>query len=96
VEKDRNSEIEILLKDLDRFDKGIMEQFEARKKQIDWGQMVFDFAEDSTIKGQRTRLENQIKIHNHRMQERRKEIEIMRLEDFPAPELLNMILVIPA
>jgi len=96
VEDERNKEIAILLEDVERFDRGMMEQFEARKKQLIGAQTTFDFAQDAAMKGQRTRLENQIKSHTHRMQERRNEIENMRLGDFPAPELLNMILVIPA
>ena len=47
-------------------------------------------------KGQRTRIENQIKSHELRMQERRLEVENMRLGAFPAPELLNMVVVTKA
>jgi hypothetical protein len=52
--------------------------------------------EESTIRGQRTRIENQLKMHELRMHERRQEVEHMRLGAFPAPELLNMVVVTPA
>ncbi|MCI0528582.1 MAG: hypothetical protein L0Y56_14180, partial [Nitrospira sp.] len=94
VEAKRNEEIAILIEDLERFDRGTLEHWQERLKQIGGGQLTF--LEDPTIKGQRTRLENQLKMHQHRMQERRSEIEKMRLGAFPAPELLNMIIVMPA
>lgn len=52
--------------------------------------------EDPVTKGQRRKIENQIKMHQHRMQERRLEVENMRLGAFTAPELLNMVIVSPA
>jgi hypothetical protein len=104
VEQKRNEEIAVLLDDLERFDKGIMEHLRARlleftSVQLSRGaqgrQMVIGMkqTEDPSKKGQRTRLENQIKMHQHRMQERRLEVENMRLGAFPAPELLNMVIV---
>jgi len=52
--------------------------------------------DDAAMKGQRTRIENQISMHRHRMGERRVEIEHMRLGAFPAPQLFNMVIVTPA
>jgi hypothetical protein len=52
--------------------------------------------DDAAIKGQRTRIENQIASHRHRMNERRSEIEQMRVGAFPAPQLFNMVIVTPA
>ncbi|MBW1794344.1 MAG: DEAD/DEAH box helicase [Deltaproteobacteria bacterium] len=94
VEAKRDKDIEILMDDLTRFDRGTMEHLEAKLRAITGGQQsLFD---DPAVKGQRTRIENQIKMHQHRMQERRQEVENMRLGAFPAPELLNMVLVTPA
>ena len=94
VETKRNEDIAILLEDLERFDLGTMEHLNARLREIKGGQMTL--FEDPVTKGQRTRIENQIKIHQHRIQERRNEVENMRLGAFPAPELLNMVIVMPA
>ena len=96
VEAIRNREIAILIEDLERFDRGALQQLEARRKELGGAQEELAFIQDAVAKGQRTRLENQIKMHCHRMQERRREIESMQLGDFPAPELLNMVLVTPA
>ena len=101
VQKHRNDEITILLDDLKRFDQGIMEDLTARLKEVQDDQLSLfndsQFKEsDSARRGQQTRLENQIKMHKHRMQERRTEVENMRLGAFPAPELLNMVIVLPA
>jgi hypothetical protein len=101
VEKHRNDEIAILLEDLKRFDQGIVEDLTARLKEVQDDQLYLfndsKFKEgDSARRGQQTRLENQIKMHKHRMQERRTEVENMRLGAFPAPELLNMVIVLPA
>jgi hypothetical protein len=52
--------------------------------------------DDSVLKGQKTRIENQIATHQHRMNERRAEIEHMRLGAFPAPQLFNMVIVMKA
>jgi len=93
VEAKRNEEIAILIEDLERFDRGIREQGQARLRTIQGEQQAL--FEDSTLKGQRTRIENQLKMHQHRMQERRSRIEKMRLGAFPAPELLNMVIVMP-
>ncbi|MBW1716037.1 MAG: DEAD/DEAH box helicase [Deltaproteobacteria bacterium] len=93
VHEKRNKDIAILMDDLERFDRGIMEHLQARLKAITgYQQSLFD---DPATKGQRTRLENQIKMHQHRMRERRQEVENMRLGAFPAPELLNMVIVTP-
>ncbi|GKT10089.1 SNF2-related protein [Desulforhabdus sp. TSK] len=91
VEKKRDEEIAILLDDLERFDKGIMEHLQKRLLEIRGGQMRM--FEDPATKGQRTKLENQLKMHQHRMLERRTEVENMRLGAFPAPEPLNMVIV---
>lgn len=93
VEEKRDEDIVILMDDLSRFDLGIMEHLQVRLKNITGDQQsLFD---DPATKGQRTRIENQIKVHQHRMQERRLEVENMRLGAFPAPELLNMVVVTP-
>jgi hypothetical protein len=94
AEAKRDKDIAILVEDLERFDQGIRQQLEERLRHV--GQARLAFAEDSSAKGQRTRLENQLKMHAHRMQERREEIDRMRLGAFPAPELLNMVVVTPA
>jgi hypothetical protein len=94
AEAKRDDDIAILIEDLERFDQGTREQLEERLRHIGQGRLVF--AEDSGTKGQRTRIENQLKMHAHRMRERREEIEKMRLGAFPAPELLNMVVVTPA
>lgn len=97
VEARRNEDVAILLEDLERFDQGIVEHLQGRLRQISDPQaLLFDDIEESTIKGQRTRIENQLKIHAHRMAERRAEVENMRLGAFPAPALLNLVIVIPA
>jgi hypothetical protein len=94
VDRRRNGEIEILIEDLDRFDRGVMEDLDARLAAVrGQQQQLFD---DATIKGQRTRLENQAATHRHRMNERRNEIEEMRLGAFPAPQLFNMVIVTPS
>ncbi len=104
VEQKRNEEVAVLLDDLDRFDKGIKENLNARlleftSVQLSRGaterQMLIGAkrSEDPSQKGRRTRLENQIRMHQHRMRERRVEVENMRLGAFPAPELLNMVIV---
>ncbi|MCZ2155721.1 MAG: hypothetical protein LC114_17790, partial [Bryobacterales bacterium] len=94
VEQKRLDEIGILVEDLERFDRGAMEQFREKQRQLDSGQQaLFD---DPNIKGLRTRLENQIKAHQHSMNLRRQELDRMRLGAFPAPTLLNMVVVTPA
>jgi hypothetical protein len=93
VEAGRNAEIAILIEDLERFDRGEMEHLKARLREMRGGQQ--SLFEDPTTKGQRTRIENRIKMHQHRMQERRSELEQMRLGAFPAPELLNMVVIMP-
>lgn len=75
------------------FSKGTTEHLRARLLELRGGQMHMH--EDAVTKGQRTKIENQIRIHEHRMQERRDELESMRLGAFPAPELLNMVIVAP-
>lgn len=94
VEGKRNEDIEILIEDLERFDRGVMQDLDARlvATRSQQGQL-FD---DAAMKGQRTRIENQISMHRHRMGERRAEIEHMRLGAFPAPQLFNMVIVTPA
>jgi hypothetical protein len=95
VEAARNADLDVLLADLERFDHGIREPLEMRLRQFEDSQPeLFDEAEGS-VKAQRTRVENQIKLHKHRMQERRTEAEKMRLDGFPAPELLNLVIVTP-
>ena len=97
AEAKRDEDIAILIEDLDRFDKGTLEFLQAKLGALGVDQRaLFDDGEASTVKGQRTRIENQIKIHKHRMHERRAEVEKMRLGAFPAPELLNMVIVVPA
>jgi SNF2 family DNA or RNA helicase len=94
MEEKRNSDIAVLLDDLERFDRGTQQHFSERESALIGAQgQLFERA---TIKGQRTRLENERKVHSHRMEERRREIDSMRLGDFPAPELLNMVIVVPA
>jgi hypothetical protein len=90
----RDADIAVLMDDLERFDRGTEEQIQQRLSAIRGEQLAL--IEESSVKGQRTRLENQLKIHRHRMQERRTEVEKMRLGVFPAPELLNMVVVVPA
>ncbi len=94
VESKRDEEIAILSEDLERFDRGAMEDLNAKLAVIlgEQGQL-FD---DSVLKGQKTRIENQIATHQHRMNERRAEIEHMRLGAFPAPQLFNMVIVMKA
>ena len=93
VDRRRNGEIEILIEDLERFNRGVMEELNARLAAVrGQQQQLFD---DAAIKGQRTRLENQTATHQHRMNERRNEIEEMRLGAFPAPQLFNMVIVTP-
>lgn len=96
VEHRRNEEIAVMLEDLERFSRGAMETLSARLEQLRGGdqlQLSFAELEDSVTKSQRTRLDNQLKMHQHRMQERRAAVENMRLGAFPAPELLNMVIV---
>ena len=90
VEQTRNKDIGVLLDDLDRFNQGIVEDLNERIRQVTQQQTLF---EDPVVKGQLTRLENQRKTHEHRMTERRAEIERMRPGAFPAPQVLNMVLV---
>lgn len=93
VEQDRLDEIAVLIEDLERFDRGSMEQFREKLRQLDNGQhALFD---DPNIKGLRTRLENQIKTHQHNMSVRRQELDRMKLGAFPAPTLLNLVVVTP-
>src|SRR5262249_49597509 len=95
VEAARNADLDVLLADLERFDQGIREPLEMRLRQLEDSQLeLFDEAEGS-IKAQRTRVENQLKSHEYRMRERRDEAEKMRLGGFPAPELLNLVIVTP-
>jgi hypothetical protein len=94
VESKRNADIAVLLEDLERFDCGTTEHLQTRLVEIGGAQRTF--FEEATVRGQRTRMENQLKMHQHRMQERRQEVENMRLGIFPAPELLNMVVVTPA
>jgi SNF2 family DNA or RNA helicase len=94
VEEKRDADIAVLLADLERFDRATADDLQARLTALtDPQQLLFD---DPQSKGQRTRLENQLKAHQQRMQERRYEVEQMRLGAFPAPELLNMVLVTKA
>jgi hypothetical protein len=98
VEQRRNADIAVLLEDLKRFDQGAMETLQSRLNQLGRGaehQLTLLNMDDFLTKSQRTRLENQVKIHQHRMQERQTEIENMRLGAFPAPELLNIVIVTP-
>lgn len=94
VEQQRLDELAILLEDLERFDKGAREQFQEKQRQLRQEQQVlFD---DPNTKGLRTRLENQIKSHQHNMSLRRQQLDRMRLGAFPAPALLNLVVVTPA
>ena len=94
VEQQRLEEIAVLLEDLDRFDRGAAEQFREKQRHLHQEQQVlFD---DPNIKGLRTRLDNQIKSHQHNMSLRRQELERMKLGAFPAPALLNLVVVTPA
>jgi SNF2 family DNA or RNA helicase len=94
VEQQRLEEIAVLLEDLDRFDRGAAEQFQEKQRHLHQEQQVlFD---DPNIKGLRTRLDNQIKSHQHNMSLRRQELERMKLGAFPAPALLNLVVVTPA
>jgi hypothetical protein len=96
VEQKRQEDITVLLDDVERFDRGIMDHLGARLKEVgDQQRDLFAEVEASSIRGQRTRIENQIRMHQHRVQERRREIENMRLGAFPAPELLNLVIVTP-
>lgn len=96
VEQWREQEIQLLMADLERFDQGMRSQFEQRQVAIGIEQLsLSDEFETTSVKGLRTRLDNQIKMHQHRMHERRTEVENMRLGAFPAPELLNMVIVTP-
>jgi SNF2 family DNA or RNA helicase len=94
VEARRDDDIAILIEDLERFDRGTMEFLEGRLK--DTGPQQQYLFDDPRLKGVRTRIENQIKVHRNRMEERRQELERMRLGAFPAPELLNIVIVMPA
>jgi hypothetical protein len=94
VETKRNADIAVLLEDLERFDRSTIAHLQARLTEIGGEQK--QLFEDSTLRGQRTRIENQLKMHELRMHERRQEVENMRLGTFPAPELLNMVVVTPA
>jgi hypothetical protein len=94
AEEKRNEEIGILIDDLERFDRATADDLRARLKELTDQQLTF--LDDPVKKGQRTRIENQIKIHEQRMQDRRVEVENMRLGAFPAPELLNMVVVTKA
>jgi len=93
VETKRNQEIEILIKDLEHFDRGKKEFWKERLKELQPQDELFEEKIDPTLRGQITRIKNQIRTHEHRMQERRDEIEKMRLGAFPAPEILNMVIV---
>lgn len=87
----RNQEIDILLSDLNKFDRGIKERFEMQLREVSPDQLtLFD---DPISKGKKTRIENQQKMHELKIMERKTEIENMKLSGFPAPELLNMVLV---
>jgi hypothetical protein len=92
VEQTRNKDIGVLLNDLDRFNEGILEDFKKRSAQLTQDQGLFN-NQDPVLKGQVTRLENQRKSHEHLMTERRAEIQQMRPGAFPAPQVLNMVLV---
>jgi SNF2 family DNA or RNA helicase len=98
VDRARQGEIRLLLEDLDRFDGGVREMHQSRLLQLQGGPQAALFEEfyDASTRGQRTRVENELRSHDHRMEERRKEIEGMHLGAFPAPELLNMVIVTPA
>ncbi|MDQ7826892.1 MAG: SNF2-related protein [Candidatus Eremiobacteraeota bacterium] len=95
VEKSRNKDIEVLIEDMERFNKGRIQFLENALFQIIGSQMSLPDLETPAQKGQRTRIENQMRMHQQRMKERRQEIEQMRLGAFPAPELLNMVLLMP-
>ena len=93
VEQKRNQDLAILLEDLQRFDQGVIQYHQERLEELRETQLtLFD---DPSIKGQRTRIENDIKRHQYQMGERRAELEKMRIGAFPAPELLNMVIAIP-
>jgi SNF2 family DNA or RNA helicase len=98
VERTRQDEIRVLLEDLERFDRGVRELYQGRLLQLQGGLQaaLFEDIYDATTRGQRTRVENELRSHTHRMDERRREIESMQLGAFPAPELLNMVIVTPA
>ena len=94
MEQQRLDEIAVLLEDLERFDRGSMEHLREKLRQLDQGQQgLFD---DPNIKGLRTRIENQIRSHQHNMSSRRQELDRMKLGAFPAPTLLNLVVVTPA
>ncbi|CAN5462600.1 hypothetical protein BH20ACI3_BH20ACI3_34980 [soil metagenome] len=77
-----------MIEDLERFDRGVMQDLDARLVAMRSQQgQLFD---DAALKCQRTRIENQISMHRHRMGERRAEIEHMRLGAFPAPHLFTL------
>lgn len=97
VEDARNRDIAVMLEDLDRFDAGMTEQYGNRLVAPEGNQLTLIDSERSTVeKGLQTRVQNQLKMHQHRMNERRNQIESMGLGAFPAPELLNMVIVTPA
>lgn len=61
VEEKCDADIAVLLADLERFDRAIAADLQARLTALtDPHQMLFD---DPQSKGQRTRLENQLKAH---------------------------------
>jgi hypothetical protein len=83
VDAKRNDEIKVLMEDLERFNRGVLEQFQVKLAQLSQQQRaLFD---DPTVRGLKTRIENQMKVHQHAMETRRREVESMRLGAFPAP-----------
>ena len=93
VDAKRNDEVRILMEDLERFNRGALEQFQAKVALLEQQQRaLFD---DPTVRGLKTRIENQIKVHQHAMETRRREVESMKLGAFPAPSLLNLVIVSP-
>ena len=96
AQSSRNPEIGILIDDLERFDRATADDLRARLKALTDPQLTL--IDDPAKKGQRTRIENQIKSHElqMQMQKRRQAIEEMRLGAFPAPEPLNMVVVTKA
>jgi hypothetical protein len=64
---------------MELFNQGTMENFTARPRATQGAQFEMFGDLPGSTKGLRTRNENQIKMHLHRMQERRAEIENMRL-----------------
>ncbi len=91
----REEEVCFLLEDLQRFDRGIREQFDRRRHSGEDGSHQLDLFDDSTMRAFRTRLENEEKLHAHRADERRLSIEKMRLGAHLAPQLLNFALTVP-